>query len=325
MRYMVCLPDLHHQHKMIPSKSTPHQELTLSPRAAFVYQLVSRQHPGAFKLGVTLRPAMRFNALHKRFGEFDLQASSLVAATSRRAALDLEGVLRAAFSAPGWRVKPQLPPAKTARPKPSDGDNEWYLLRALEPMTNLIGGMIEQDRNCTFHRFDLVQNIQDSPIWQKHLCNAGVQTRFRTAKDIELDAKERLEQSAVNFETVQAWMEQRRQQLVSVTPFVCDAQGNRRRTFVYRAQNVPDSASDEVAGEGWDDLAGACIVSYRTERGYTNFTYFAGVTLPSADGSTYRVEFLLTPSFARAADECPPLRDLLTRIVSLLDAPPLPL
>ena len=307
---------------MLPSSSTPHQELTPpSPGAAFVYLLVSRQHPGTYKLGVTKHPAMRFDALSKRFGEFDLRTSLLVVAASRRSALDLEGVLQAVFSAPAWRVKPPLPPAKKARPQPSNGDTEWYRMGAFDLMSSFIGGMIERDLNCTFHRFDLVRNIQDSDIWREHLRDAGVQTRFRSISDVELDARERLEQSESNFEAVQSWMQQHRHQLVSVAPFISDDQGNRRRTFVYRAENVLDSASDEVDEPSWEDLASACIVSYRSANGYTNFSYFGGVTVPSTDVSAYRVEFLLTPSFMQASSDNPLLRDLLTRIESLLDAP----
>ena len=310
---------------MIPSSSTLHQKLTPpSPGSAFLYLLISQQHPGAFKLGVTKHPAMRFDSLTKHFGKFDLQASALVVAAGRRAALDLEGVLEAVFSAPSWRIKPQLPPAKNARLRRSNGNNEWYHMAAFEPMTTLIGAMIERDENCTFHRFKLVPNIQDSDLWRKHLCDAGVQTQFRTASDIELDAKERLEKSESNFAAVQAWMEPRRQQLVSSTPFVDDGQGNRRRTLFFRGAPVLESEADNNEGGEWEELASACIVSCRSGRSFTNFTYFGSVTMSSVDASTYSVEFLLTPSFQRAYDEHPSLRNLLVRIINWLDALPLP-
>ncbi len=307
---------------MLPFTSHPHQELTpASLSNAYVYLLVSQQYPGAYKLGVTMHPAMRFDALSQRFGALDLQASLLVVTTNRRAALDLEGILRAVFSAPAWRIKPQLPPTKKARPQPSNGDNEWYRMGAFELMRSFISGMIEQDKNCAFHRFHLVRNIQDSDLWREHLCNAGVQTRFRTITDAELDAKEKLEQSEANFEAVQAWMQKRRHQLVSVTPFTSDSQGNRQRTFVYRAEAMLDSAPDEFDSEGGEDLASLCIVSYRSEHSHVSFSYLGGVTMPITGAVTYSVEFLVTPSFARAASDCPLLHDLLTRIVNWLNTP----
>ena len=310
---------------MITSSATPHQELTQSaPGSAFLYLLVSQQHSGAFKLGVTKHPAMRFDSLTKHFGKFDLQASSLVVTTGRRAALDLEGVLQAVFSAPTWRIKPELPPAKSARLRRSNGDNEWYHMDAFEPMRAFIGAMIERDENCTFHRFKLVPNLQDSDLWQKHLCNAGVQTQFSNADDIERDAKERLEKSELNFAAVQAWMEPRRQQLVSSTPFIEDGQGNHRRTFVFRGAPVLESRADDNEGGEWEELASACVVCYHSGRSFVNFTYFGGVTMSSADASTYGVEFLLTPSFQREGDEYPLLRDLLARITNWLNALPLP-
>ena len=267
---------------------------------------------------------MRFDGLTKHFGKFDLQASALVVAAGRRAALDLEGVLQAVFSAPTWRIKPELPPTKNTRLRRSNGDNEWYHMDAFEPMATFIGAMIERDENCTFHRFKLVPNIQDSDIWRNYLCNAGVQTQFRTASDIELDAKERLEESESNFAAAQAWMESRRERLVSSTPFVHDDQGNRRRAFVFRNATVLESESDNDEGGEWEELASACILSCRSGRSFTNFTYFGGVTMSSADASTYTVEFLLTPSFQRAGDEYPSLRDLLARMTNWLNALPLP-
>ena len=310
---------------MLPSSSNSHQELTPPLGTAYVYLLASQQHPGTFKLGVTTHPAARFDALTKRFGKFDLQSSQLVVATNRRAALDLEGVLQTVFSASTWRAKPQLPSAKKACALRSDGDNEWYQMAAFDLMSTFISGMIEQDKTCAFHRFRLVRNIQDSDLWRERLRNAGVQTRFRTAEDIELDAQEKLEQSEAKFEAVQAWMHKRQHQLVSVTPFASDDQGNRQRTFVFRAASVPDPSSNEVDGGGWEDLAVACIVSYCFERSSVGFSYFGGVTVPCEDASTYQVEFLVTPAFARASNTCPMLRDLLTRIINWLDAPPLPL
>ena len=307
---------------MLPSSSTPHQAVTLPPGAAYLYLLVSQQEPEACKLGVAKRPAMRFDALTKRFGPFDLQASLLVVAKNRRAALDLEGLLQTVFAAPSWRVQPQVAAGKNGRTRRTDGDTEWYRMAAFEPMANFIDALAEHDYGCDLHRFKAIRNIQDSGLWQEHLRNAGVQTRYRSAGDLALATQKKLAQNETRFAAVQAWMQQHRHQLVSVTPFTCDREGNRRRTFVYRGDDTLAFESDEAGTGDWEDLAASCVVSHVSERGCKSFTYFGAVTA-AADASTYRVEFLLTPSFAQEATDCPSLGDLLTRIEDWLSAPPL--
>lgn len=198
-------------------------------------------------------------------------------------------------------------------------------MEAFELMGSFVSGMIEQDQNCAFHRFDLLRNIQDSDLWREHLCQAGVQTRFRPKRDVERDAQQRLARSEANFAALQEWMEQRRHLLVSAMPLTRDNEGNRRWTFVYQAEAaLTNFALAEASAAAWQSLAAACVVTHCTGHGHRSFTYLGEVSAASAAGSTYSVEFLLTPAFTQAAIEHPPLRDLLARIVGWLEAPSLP-
>ncbi len=324
MRYIVDRSTLaltENTKKMLPSSATPHQEFPLPREAAYLYLLASRREPETFKVGITRRPAMRFEALTKRFGDFDLEASVLVVAKNRRAALDLEAILKSVFAAPVWRAEPPVATAKKGRGKHSDGDTEWYRSRAFEPMVGFVTALAEHDGCCDLHRFSVVRNIQDCDLWRDHLRNLGVQTRFRSPADVARKAQEALIRNEVNFASVQKWMEQHRHKLVSATPVTGDANGNRQRTFVYRDDDSHGANSDEPGSWGEDGLASACVVSHVSEHGSKHFTYFGGSTM-TADGSTSSVEFMLTPSFTRAATDCPALSDLLTRIEDWLGTLP---
>ncbi len=306
---------------MLSPSSTPPQALTPLPGAAYLYLLVSRQEPEAFKLGITGHPAMRFDTLTKRFGEFDLQASVLVAAKSRRAARDLERLLQSVFVAPGWRVKPTLAAAKNGRRLSSDGDTEWYRMSAFKAMVNFVVALAEHDYGCDLHRFEVVPSIRNSSLWREHLCNAGVQTRFRTSANVALEAQARFEKNEMSFEAVQAWMQGHRHQLASATPLAIDAQGNRRWAVVFRGDDTLGSTLDEVGEGGWDDLVSACVISHTSERGTASHTYLGGTTIDS-DMSTYSVEFLITPALTQEATDCPSLGGLLTRVENWLDTLP---
>ena len=305
---------------MLPTLTTIHQELAPPREQSFLYLVPSQQDTNVFKIGVTKSLPKRFRSLRMRYGSLDLQASLLVVAVSHRAARDLENVLKVVFRAPAWRAEPPRREGRGARPARSNGDKEWYRMRAFEPMAAFIDATIERDDACDLHRFQAVRDIQHSAVWQAELRREKIRKDTRVAKDVDRAVKAALRQSEAKFEAVQAWMQARRSQVVSATPFTLDAQGNYRCSFIFRV----DPAHDQVSGrfdDGAEELASLCCVSRYTGHGHRHCTYFAGTTWRSEDPATYEVEFLVTPSLVRADSTCPLLRDLVARITDWLKAP----
>lgn len=306
---------------MLPTLTTTHQELAPPREQSFLYLAVSQQDTNAFKLGVTTALPHRFKSLRLRYGSLDLQASLLVVAVSQRAARDLENVLKVVFRAPAWRTKAPLREGRKAHRAPSNGDKEWYKLCAFEQMITFIAATIERDTACDLHRFKAVRDIQHSAVWQAELHRDKARKDKRATKDVDRAIKIAMHQNEARFQTVQAWMQARRSQLVSATPLALDAQGNYQRSFVFRV----DAAHDQVSGrfdDGAEALASLCCVSHYTGHGPKHCTYFAGTVWRAEDPALYEVEFLVTASLMQASGTCRLLRDSVAKITDWLKAPP---
>ncbi len=288
-----------------------------SPLTAYVYLLRSAVHGGRFKLGVTNHLAARIDSLHKTYGEFDLDHSTIVAARSRRAAFDLEGMLRVAFHAPSWRVDWNAQLSGSVPSQLCNGATEWYDIKAYEPMIAFVGDMMQRDESCGYNRFELCRGTH----WLQPWCYHVLATRKRRRKldpGLCADAQVLSAENEANFRFVQAWVEERRRQLVEVRPLSTDGEQRWGRALVFA-----DLPQTNFEGNVYNDvdpsnLASSCLVSYCHAQGQGAFSYFGGMTAKEEPPFTYHVELMITTAFERAVANCPALGDLSARIKAWL-------
>ena len=265
-----------------------------------VYILPSADDSGRFKLGVTSRLAARVASLRQSDGPLDLDRAVVVAAKDRRAAFDLEGVLKTVFDAPVWR---------TAADGPAyNGSSEWYTAATLEPMVALVGEMIARDERCGVRRFA----FQPRTPWLAAWCEQarGVRrVRRWTEEELSAENARMLARAEGNFARLQAWMAARQDALVEVRVSAADGAAGVGRVFLFAGdeRTVMDGMVDE-------EFVKFCLVSRRHTWGAVTFSFLGSAGPDPVRPGAYGVAWMVTEAFGQAAGFSPGLDALLTRI-----------
>ena len=309
-----------HDQTQIPGSVPP---LPNDAASHYVYLLVSSHKP-AFKLGFTRSLALRLGSLRSGHGEFSQDGSFVLRVGSRRTAREIEASLKAHFADAMWRATAPTPsPLRGC----SDvgGHTEWYAIRAFVPMLATLVSLLQKSR--------VASSGNGSPLCGRAPGGMSLAQALRepasiiTPDDsfIEMpkhqskvcDAGSWLDYSEANFAFVRAWVEARRDRLVSITPPMPKSRSDFRRTLVFRAvgnnacERQTDSATATKAE--WFDLCAHASVWLRARANFMCRSYFyCEYTLP--DSGKFAVGFRFTPFFQSSPERFTPHTDLPRRI-----------
>ena len=310
---------MHNQAK-ISASVPPHSK---EAATYYVYLLVSSECP-AFKLGFTRSLPLRLSSLRSRHGEFHKEGSFVLRVGSKRTAREIEASLKAHFADAMWRATAPTPsPLRGC----SDvgGHTEWYAIRAFVPMLATLMSLLQKSR--------VASSSSGNPLCGRAPGGMSLAQALRepatiiTPDDsfIEMpkpqskvcDAGSWLDYSEANFAFVRAWVEARRDRLVSITPPVPKSSTDFRRTLVFRAvgNNACERQTDSAtaAKAEWFDLCAHASVWLRARANFMCRSYFYHEYTPP-DSGKLAIGFRFSPFFRSAPERFTPHTDLPRRI-----------
>ena len=270
---------------------------------SYLYLLISRACPDRIKMGVTDSPAARVTSLQNVFGGFDLAASWLVQASSRREAVGLERTLQFMYGcALNWRA-----PAPGAAPVPgqSNGHQEWYRLQALGPMLDSIGHLIE---HCGKREHLVLRRGVPAPETTPIQGVTREERRLLRRQRAEQLAREELAESAAGFRFIREWFAARSERRLSSSAPQEDSQGRLTREFTFRRAGVRNrELLSWGLGRGeWDELWAPGILRCHMVGNTQLLAAYLGRITFAGDGRTFTVGFALGQVFNSPADRFVP-------------------